>query len=985
MLGDIDNGSITSCIVTSMTERDGPTLPVGPMPALCELGVLAVETGGHRTAVRGERTSMLLAALGLAGDGGVGTDELVEIVWPSPGQPATARQSLANSVLRLRKSFGASLVESTRRGYRIGRHVQSDRERFLVGVDDAEQAIDRAPDSALVIVDRALSLWQGEPWAGIERPVGVEADRASLLRTYARARRTRASALMSLGRHELASSVLNEILEADPYDELARYRLVRILSDSGRRAEALRTIREARRLFSERGLAVDAALVDVEQRLLSAAFASDAEVEPLPEQVTDFIGRQREIEEVTGGLRANRLVTLHGIGGSGKTRLAVQCVSEVDEPERSGFVDLAETSTRGQVELAFVRGLGLPASRLDGLDAAERVEALADAAASASGVVIIDNCEHVLPDVRGIVGRLLARPGRLKLLATSRLPLDIAGEYRYPIPEFGDAAELFRRRSAHRGVPHHDDHHSDLVARICELVDHLPLAIEIAAAQTPYRTLHEIVDELERGIMHRDATQPEPRHESMAAVIRWSHELLDAPAADAFVRLGVFGGPFQLADAAAVIEPGDTGGVLDTLVRNSLIERCDEHGRSTYRLAVPVRQYCAAELERRGATTDVLVALAEWLLEFTDRPYGDVWWRLAVIDEIDRRVPDALSAIAALRSVGRTDDATRLASRLGGAGRQFGHADEFIELLIELWPDCDDAEAAADALVALVVCADAARRRRVVGGAVRRLDDLEGRVGQRHQAFVHCERSLAAIWSALLGDADFGRVNDELRHARDAAGAFDSPIRHAHVEIWQSAVHLLDGDWTAAEAAARRLLQNSAGTVFDFFATSCLCHARLQLGDENEALQLATGPSQRRRDDPHGNLLGSVAAIARVQSGDIGDGLTEISHIQRRARRAPFAIQQDDAAIAIAYIAHLMHHDDLAAQILETGVLGYGPWIGYLVPTTCRDLGIPLQGHVNRSSAEAQERSNYYGTVAARVLDELCERHVRQGASSAGS
>jgi len=566
------------------------------------------------------------------------------------------------------------------------------------------------------------------------------------------------------------------------------------------------------------------------------------------------------------------------------------------------------------------------------------------------------------------------------MLATSRVPLDITGEHCYPISSFVQAAELFRRRTAHRGAPLHDNQHSEAVARVCELVGHLPLAIEIAAAQTPYRTVQEIADELERGIVHRDAAQPERRHETMSAAIRWSHELLDVAAADALVRLGVFSASFLHSDAAAVIEPGDTRDVLDTLVRNSLIERSDDDGRSKYRLAVPVQQYCAAELERRGATTEVLLALAEWLLEFTDRPYGDVWWRLSAIDEVNPRLPHALSAIAALRAVDRIDDATRLASRLGGAARMFGHADQHIALLTELWPSCDDDEATADALVALVLCADIARRRKIVNQAVSHLADLDGPIGRQHRVFVHCENSLVAMWAALLSDADFEQANDELRRARDHAEALHSRINRAHVEMWQSGVHLLAGDWVAAEAAARRSLEDSVDTTFDLFAASFLCHARLQLGDPNAALQLANRHPQRNRYNPHGNVLGIVAAIARVQGGQTLEGLTDISHIQRQARQAPFRHPA----------RRRRHHDCLRRPSHGPGRPDLAdsrnrrPWVRPLDRVSrTQDVSRhahTAQGHVYKSGAERQERSVFYGTIASRMLNQLCERQAQNSA-----
>ena len=354
-----------------------------------------------------------------------------------------------------------------------------------------------------------------------------------LLQIRTAAVRVRATALIALHRRNASLADLRELLDVDPYDEFARYHLVHVLTDMGQRAEALRAIQEAHRLFSERGLLLDGALNDLEQRLLSAEFVSEIEAEPLPQQAGEFVGRHREIETIAGLLRENRMVTVHGPGGSGKTRLAVEVASTVASHDGVGFVALADTRSPRQVELAFARGLGLPSNRLDGLSSVERRAALANAAASSVGLLVIDNCEHVIDDVQAIVGEPLAKPGRLRILATSRVLLDVAGEYRYPIPEFADGVELFHVRSAQHGVVVDSSEHVDAVVEICDLVDHLPLAIEIAAAQTPYRTLDEIASELGRGAVHRDLTQPESRHETMSAAIRWSHELLDPAAADA--------------------------------------------------------------------------------------------------------------------------------------------------------------------------------------------------------------------------------------------------------------------------------------------------------------------------------------------------------------------------------------------------------------------------------------------------------------------
>lgn len=276
-----------------------------------------------------------------------------------------------------------------------------------------------------------------------------------------------------------------------------------------------------------------------------------------------------------------------------------------------------------------------------------------------------------------------------------------------------------------------------------------------------------------------------------------------------------------------------------------------------------------------------------------------------------------------------------------------------------------------------VLCADAARKDEVFSSALGLLDAIDGPAGRRNRIFVYCEKSLWIMWAARLAAANYEAADHKLQLARNLDESLGSPINRAQIEMWQGGIHLLAGDWPAAEAAARQSLHDSAGTEFDVFATSCLCHAKLQLADPDLALDLATGHPDRNSDTSFGNILGIVAAIARIQRGDTDSGLAQISEIQNRARQTPYSIHRDDAAISIAYIAHLLGHDDLALQILETGVGGYGPWIGYLVPKMCRDLRIPVTGHYSRTDAERRSRSDHYGTTASRVLNEINQRRAK--------
>lgn len=246
----------------------GGTEGGGVVIELCELGPLGIRQGDSWSSATGERTSVLVAALALAGPHGVPSERLIETMWPSPRQPATARQSLANIVSRLRKAHGDGMIESTPRGYRLGDTVVSDRHQFELDVNRAAETVELDPREALAIVSDALQRWRGEPWAGLERPDSVEGDRAHLHAVRTVALRVRAAALLALERPDEALPMLQEVVNLNPLDEDAALLLASTLGSEGRRTEALRVIQSARKALLASGLELDADLQDLEVRLL---------------------------------------------------------------------------------------------------------------------------------------------------------------------------------------------------------------------------------------------------------------------------------------------------------------------------------------------------------------------------------------------------------------------------------------------------------------------------------------------------------------------------------------------------------------------------------------------------------------------------------------------------------------------------------------------------------------------------------------------
>lgn len=344
----------------------------------------------------------------------------------------------------------------------------------------------------------------------------------------------------------------------------------------------------------------------------------------LPHPRTPFFGRQRSLAALRRLLTEHRLVTLTGVGGGGKTRLALRVVEEI-EPESADDV--------WWVELAPLDDARLIASTIcSTLDVTltagvEPVEALAKRLGSSSRTVLaLDNCEHVLDTCADVVTALLDRCPDLRVLATSREPLGLPGEvtWRVPslsVPDEGEgpeamiesaaeasAVQLFADRA--RAVrPDFELTRANVasVARLCRQLDGIPLALELAAARAGVLTVEQIVERLEdgQGLLRRTGRRVTPRHRTMRAALDWSHDLLPEFERVLFRRLGVFGGHASLEACEAVCAGGALEGsaILDAL--GKLVDKSmvvvDSQGRSAmYRLLEPVRSFALARLRESG-------------------------------------------------------------------------------------------------------------------------------------------------------------------------------------------------------------------------------------------------------------------------------------------------------------------------------------------------------------------------------------------------
>jgi predicted ATPase/DNA-binding CsgD family transcriptional regulator len=319
-----------------------------------------------------------------------------------------------------------------------------------------------------------------------------------------------------------------------------------------------------------------------------------------PVALTSLIGRTRELEGVNEALHRSRLVTVTGPGGVGKTRLALE-VARRQVGRRLGgvwFVDLAAGRETPEVatETARVLGLGTQGGAIDGL---RRYLTERDV------LLVLDNCEHVVDECAELAAVLLGACPQVRVLATSREPLEVSGEtvWRLDPLDAEDARRLFLQRARQRRSEFLPDEEGDVIVRtLCERLDRLPLAIELAAARTSAMSPAEILAGLEAYLGELGAVRREspPRHRSVHAAVEWSHQLLDPTEQVALRHLAVFVGGFH-AEAAAAAVPGLSLDVLVRLVDKSVVSVvAGSPGRTRYRLLETVREYAHGLLVAAG-------------------------------------------------------------------------------------------------------------------------------------------------------------------------------------------------------------------------------------------------------------------------------------------------------------------------------------------------------------------------------------------------
>ena len=592
------------------------------------LGPLEVIIDGSPVDCGGVKQRTLLAALLVRADRVVSVDELIEALWPG-GAPATAANTLQAHVSGLRRSLGAerSRLETKAPGYVLRAGEALDAAKFeSLSRRGREELASGDARNAYELLTAAAVLWRGAAFADFVYEPFAEREAARLEADRVTATADLVDARLALGQHREIMGELEALVSSHPTDERLCGQLMVALYRSGRQADALSAFARLRRdLGEELGIVPSPNLQNLHDRIVLQAEELEAPSgerpselaapgvagRPPPVPLTSFVGREAERDAVGERLGRSRLVTIIGPGGSGKTRLALEVAAVLGRNRDVRFADLApepdERVLPAVAEAVGVRDAGaIPRERL--------IAELVDEMTARPGLLlVVDNCEHVVDACAELIHGLLSQVADVQVLATSQVSLGVPGESLVPLAPLGlpgedeapeviassEAVRLFAARAGdHDPAFTLSSETAGLIAKICRQLDGMPLAIELAAAQSRTFALQEISERLDDalGFLASGPRTAVERHRTLRATVDWSIRLLSDNERELLERLAVFAGGFALSRAERVcagdgIAPEDVAPLLAQLVDRSLVIRRSQGGTDRYWLLEAIRQY----------------------------------------------------------------------------------------------------------------------------------------------------------------------------------------------------------------------------------------------------------------------------------------------------------------------------------------------------------------------------------------------------------
>jgi predicted ATPase/DNA-binding SARP family transcriptional activator len=707
------------------------------------LGPLTVLTPGGPLTIAAAKPRTLLACLALRAGTVVPADELHDQLW-GEDPPPSARKLVQVYVSQLRKAGVEVTTQPS--GYQVEAATDSGRfEQLLESARDAR--LDDRPALAARMLEEALGLWRGPALTDVGPMAALEDEARRLEDLRLVAEQEQLSVRLDLGGDEDLVPDLRAQLASYPLRERLWALLMTALYRAGRQGEALEAYQEARgALADELGVEPGEELRSLHAAVLAQDPALDQVARrgfttgPLPSPTSVFVGRAEELENAEKVLATTRLLTLSGPGGTGKTRLALELASRARGryADDAVAVSLAPVETADAVLPAIAHALQVRPGT------AAPLEAVIDALRDRQLLLLLDNLEHVI-DAAADVGRLLEACPDLTVLATSRTVLNLAGELVFAVPPLGpdDALALFRQRSLEQQDP-------DAVVQICAFLEGLPLALELAAAQTRVLSTAELLARLTSRL---DAPGPGPRdlparHRSLRAALDGSYELLTEPERVLLQELAAFRGTWTFEMAHQLCDTGHE--TVSALIEHSLVRTSTTARR--FFLLDTVREYAAerqdAGLPARHAECFLARALAA---EAELAGPGQA----VALEQLDLEHEDMRAALAFFTARGAAEQELRLAGALARFWYLRGHLAESRDRLAA-------ALAHADGATPLPLLADSLRK--ASAAAVLR--------GEYDEASAYASRALA-LYRDLGDEVGTARALSNLGAMEHALGELD--------------------------------------------------------------------------------------------------------------------------------------------------------------------------------------------------------------------
>ncbi|GAA2603165.1 BTAD domain-containing putative transcriptional regulator [Actinomadura fulvescens] len=611
------------------------------------LGPLAVwDAEGRPVKVPEAKVRALLADLLIHGGGPVPADRLIEDLWAG-SPPGGSVNTLQTKISQLRRVLGRDQVVREPAGYRL--RLAGDAVDALRFQKLAERA--RAHDEPAVKGDLfadALALWRGPAYADVAESLFARSEITRLEELRLSVLEDQAEVRLTLGDYTMLATELGELVAQHPLRERLRMVHMRALYQAGRQSEALQSFQELRRqLADELGVspgplvsALHEAILRQEPHLAPPTGRLPCRTN-LPTPLTPLIGRQEAVDQVRARLNSDsstRLVTLTGLGGVGKTRLAIAAARDMAERFADGvwlveLAGLSAASTPDDIAERVITTLGLCDTAATEPTMDDLVNWLGQAVAEKRLLLLLDNCEHVVEAVAALAGTVLATVPGGHLLVTSQEALDIPGEVVFPVPPLAlpedtdliaqsSAVELFVERAA-AAVPGFtlNTGNAAAVSAICRRLDGIPLALELVASRL--RTLSP--EQLAACLDHR-FTLPDvrarglpARQQTLRSMLDWSWELLTTDEQTVLRRLAVHADGCTLSSAETVcagpdLPPERVPDLLARLVDRSLVVREAER----FRLLESVAAYSAERLAETGEESAVRLAFVRCYTELTE-------------------------------------------------------------------------------------------------------------------------------------------------------------------------------------------------------------------------------------------------------------------------------------------------------------------------------------------------------------------------------